>query len=328
MKLGYLRKNIYLFLIILICNVFYSIQINAYSDMVYLGGNTIGLQLQDGVHVTGFFDVSTSFGKISPWEFSDLEIGDEIVKIENQEVKCIDDIKRIINTSNENIDVQIKRKNKVINTTLRVVLDNENNKTLGLYMKDSINGIGTLTFVYNNTFASLGHSINNSNVVSLKPIGSIYLSKVIGIRKATNEVVGEKQASFTPTKIGEIYKNTSYGVYGKINSFESEKVNIAKAIDVKKGKALIYTVIAGQKIEQFDCEVVALYNQKHKSIKGIKVKITDERLLENCGGIVQGMSGSPIVQDGKLIGAVSHVVSGNPNFGYGLFAEWMMEELI
>lgn len=327
MKLNYLKRSIYIILIILMLNIFYSLQINAYSDMVYLGGNTIGLQLQDGVHITGFFDVSTSSGKISPWYLADVKVGDEIIQINNQEVKCIDDIKKIIKTSDENIYVQIKRKSKVINTTLKVVLDSDNNKTLGLYMKDSINGIGTLTFVYNDTFASLAHSINNSNLVSLNPIGNIYMSKVIGIRKATSEIVGEKQAAFTTTKIGEIYKNTSYGVYGKINSFESERVEIAKAKEVKKGNAKIYTVISGQKIEQFDCEVIALYNQKNKSIKGIKIKITDDKLLENCGGIIQGMSGSPIVQEGKLIGAVSHVMSGSPNVGYGLFAEWMLDEL-
>jgi stage IV sporulation protein B len=158
--------------------------------------------------------------------------------------------------------------------------------------------------------------------------GSIYESEVKNIRKSQNGDPGEKIASINKKEvIGSVEKNNTYGIYGEyVNVVKDELIETASINEVKKGKAYIYTVIEDDKIDKFEIEITNISKQNTKDIKGITFKITDKKLLNVSNGVVAGMSGSPIVQNGKLIGAVTHVVVDNVRYGYGIFIDWMLEE--
>jgi stage IV sporulation protein B len=163
--------------------------------------------------------------------------------------------------------------------------------------------------------------------------GTIVHSNVTSISKSQNGEPGEKRASFTNDSkvLGNIVKNTPFGIFGKMNAapehgLHKEAIPVAFAEEVKEGPAYIYTVVSGQKVEKFDIEVVHVTKQDFPATKGMVIKITDPRLLEKTGGIVQGMSGSPIIQNGKVIGAVTHVFVNDPTSGYGCFIEWMLQD--
>ena len=326
MKNKYYIKIYTLFLLIVLIVTFSIIPIKANEKFVYLGGDSIGIHISNGIEITGLHKVETNEGKVSPWKNSDIEIGDQIKTINGIEVNNLKELDYELNKLNGQTQIGLIRNNQSIITKIKIVNDKFGHKSIGLYMKDSISGIGTLTFVYNDTFASLAHSVDEKSVVSNKPIGTIYESKVYGVRKATEELVGEKKAGMTKNQIGVIYKNTDYGVYGKISNYKGLKMKISNATDVQKGKAKLYTVVSSNIITSYDIEIIKLISQKTKGVKGIKFKVIDEKLIEDCGGIIQGMSGSPIVQNDKLIGGVSHVISGSPLYGYALYAEWMLEE--
>lgn len=194
-------------------------------------------------------------------------------------------------------------------------------------MKDKIVGVGTLTFIdpNNNTFGALGHSV--SGKVDDIYGGEIYLSSIEGIRKSIPGIPGEKRAVISESVIGKVDKNNKYGIYGKIdiNELNTRKlIEVGSVSDVKLGNASIVTVTNKNIKEYYDIVIVELKNQVCADLKGIKFKIVDEELLEKTGGIIQGMSGSPIIQDGKLIGAVSHVIVDNPEYGYGVYIDWMI----
>lgn len=306
----------------------------AQNSKIYVipGGDSIGLQLNTGIIITGKYDVTTKNGDVSPWDKSDIEVGDKIIEVNNKAVNKIGELIEIIGNTNNNQDVlmKLKRENQLIITSIKVVTTNSNKKSLGLYVKDEVMGVGTMTFINQNkkTYAALGHSVipdelNGNN------IGTITSSLVRGIRKSIPGIPGEKQATLSTTAIGNIEKNTSIGIFGKINDISSfnaeEKLAIASPNEVVLGDAQIWTVLDGSRKEKYDVKIIELKKQSTIGIKGIKLKITDEKLLATTGGIIQGMSGSPIIQNNKLIGAVSHVVVDSPEYGYGVYAMWMYD---
>ena len=190
-------------------------------------------------------------------------------------------------------------------------------------------GIGTLSFVYDNKFASLGHGIYENNELININNGDLTYSNVVSIKKATLNQSGEKRATLASNKIGEIKTIKDSGVYGVISQkINKNKVKIADIEDVKCDDAVIYTVINGNKVETFDIEIIETKYQNSINSKGIKIKVTDSSLLNETGGIIQGMSGSPIIQNGELVGVVSHVTLDNPMIGYAVYAKWMYEDLI
>lgn len=208
---------------------------------------------------------------------------------------------------------------------------------IGLYIRDTAAGIGTMTFYEPNSkkYGALGHII--SDMDTRKPVeindGTIVKSKVTEIQKGENGVPGEKRANFdvNESELGNITKNTPFGIFGTLNgkvekSKWNEPMPIALPNQVKEGPAKILTVIDGEKVEAFDVEIVNTVAQESPATKGLILKIVDDRLLEATGGIVQGMSGSPIIQDGKVIGAVTHVFVNDPTSGYGVHIEWMLNE--
>ncbi|RYG74645.1 SpoIVB peptidase [Lentibacillus lipolyticus] len=306
------------------------------------GGQSIGVQLHTlGVLVVGHHQVKSDDGMVSPGEKADIQVGDVILKINGEKIKEMEDVKPFVKEAgkeNEDLTLTVKRDNETIETTLDPVKDEkEGEYRIGLYIRDSAAGIGTMTFYDPKTknYGALGHVI--SDMDTQKPIeihnGSIVRSSVTSIEKSNNGDPGEKQAKFSvkDKQIGNITKNSPFGIFGKLNKpIKNGKYDkpmpIALSHEVKEGPAKILTVLEGEKVEEFDVKVVSSVPQKFPAKKGMVIQITDEELLNKTGGIVQGMSGSPIIQDGKVIGAVTHVFVNDSTSGYGVHIEWMLQE--
>ncbi len=306
--------------------------------MLIPGGDAIGIKIQtDGLVVVDTYLVNTEGGTINPAKEAGVMKGDMILAVNNQKISTIEEYKEqlmLAKESNQMI-LTIDRQGKTENITVHPVISTEGVCTTGLYLRDKLAGIGTLTFIDPNTnkYGALGHEIidqDTNQLVNIKN-GEIINSNVLSVRKATTGKPGEKVADILfDEKLGTLEKNNKYGVYGLMQSNEmSQKdlIPMAYINEVKKGPAQILTVLNGNKIEAFDIEITEVNVQSEKAIKGIKYTVTDPRLLEETGGIVQGMSGSPIIQDGKIIGAVTHVLVHDSTLGYGIFIEWMLQEV-
>lgn len=325
------KKNFNKLLCFLLLVSIFIIPINglAYTDKVVLGGQNLGIEVNsNGVIVVGFYKIKNT----SPGEDANLRIGDRIIKIDNKTIKSITDLSFSSVTNNESIDITYIRNNKEETTTLKLYKDSSNIYKTGLYVKDSIIGIGTLTFIEPNTnmYGALGHEIIEKTTGQKFDIkeGKIFKSEITSIKKSNRNSPGEKNASYNANIVyGTITKNSLRGIYGKYND-EYDKTNlidVASIDEIKTGKATIKTVTDGSNISEYEIEIINIY--KNNETKNILFKVTDEKLLEKTGGIVQGMSGSPILQNGKLIGAVTHVVSDNPTKGFGIFIETMLKEI-
>lgn len=302
------------------------------SIKVIPGGESIGIKLNTGVYVAGKYQVDTMDGKIEPWRKSDIEIGDKIVKIDKVNV---DNNTDLINNVNRSIDdeviLTIQRGSLKFDTPIQIVSTKLNQKSIGLYIKDKLLGVGTLTFINPETkqFASLGHGVIDERVLIGQISGDLLYSNIDSIKKATPGNPGEKKATLSTSVIGSLSNNNATGLYGDIliNSLLSKpKIEVGTQNDIKIGKAKILTVIADNKVSEYDIEIIEVLKQNTRNIKGIKIKVTDPILIEKCGGIIQGMSGSPIIQNNKLIGAISHVTIDDPLIGYGIHIEWMLSD--
>ncbi len=324
-------KKIIFFIIFLCFCLTISINIKANNDIYVMpGGESIGLKIETGVEIVGKYTVSTNNGKKNPWQKSNIEIGDYIEKVNDYNVDNNESLLKILKELDESSCIlTIKRNNKLIKTNIDIVKTNTKEPSIGLYVKDKMLGIGTLSFVYDNKFASLGHGIYENNELININNGDLTYSNVVSIKKATLNQSGEKRATLASTKIGEIKTIKDSGVYGVISQkINKNKVKISDIDDVKCDDAVIYTVINGNKVETFDIEIIETKYQNSINSKGIKIKVTDSVLLNETGGIIQGMSGSPIIQNGELVGVVSHVTLDNPMIGYAVYAKWMYEDLI
>lgn len=306
------------------------------------GGQSIGVQLQTlGALVVGHHSVQGKDGKQSPGKDAKVHVGDVILKMNGHTIKGMEEVKPFVKKAGENgeaLKVTLKRDGKIIETSLNPVYDkNENEYKIGLYIKDSAAGIGTMTFhdPITNRFGALGHVISDIN--TKKPIemaaGTIVRSSITAIQKGSSGSPGEKQAKFSMdrNKLGTINKNTPYGIFGVLdteikNGKYDKTMGITRAHEVKEGPAKILTVVEDEKVEEFDIEIISSVPQEKPDIKGMVIKVTDEDLLKRTGGIVQGMSGSPIIQDNKIVGAVTHVFVNDPTSGYGGHIEWMLND--
>ena len=301
----------------------------AYSDYIVAGGENIGIELNSkGVIIVGTYEVNG----INPAKEANLRAGDKIIKINNKDVINIEEMLKVIENSNNksNIKITYLRGNKTNDTSLKLSKSNDNIYKTGLYVKDSISGVGTLTFIDPNTklFGALGHEIIEKNTGQKLEIkdGKIYSSTVTGITRSDIGKPGEKVARYDSSDIfGNVKENTTSGIFGNYTSTIPDKklYKVAKEDEVKTGNATIFTVIDGNTIESFAINILRI---NKNTTKNILFEITDSRLLRNTGGIVQGMSGSPIIQDNFIVGAVTHVVVDDPTKGYGIFITTMLEE--
>lgn len=300
----------------------------AYSDYLIASGENIGINIKtNGVMIIGTYDLKGD----NLTRNSELRPGDNILKIDNKNVESINDLTSVITTNGCN-DVKIwyDRNNQIYTTILSPIEENGICKT-GLYVKDNITGIGTLTFIDPNTklFGALGHEIIEKSTGSLVETnkGTIFNSEVLGIQKSKNGSPGEKNARYYSNQInGNIFENTKKGIFGNYSKqISNEKLyKVAKTSDIKKGEAVIRTVLSGTEVKEYSISITKLVS--NQDTKNIYFDITDESLLSVAGGIVQGMSGSPIIQGDYIIGAVTHVVIDNPTKGYGIFITNMLEE--
>jgi stage IV sporulation protein B len=306
------------------------------------GGQSIGVKLNTlGVLVVGHHLVETDQGKKSPGEIAGIQVGDIITKINGKKIENMSDVSPFIQEAGKTgkpLNLEISRDNRTFETQLIPLKDKHDHAyRIGLYIRDSAAGIGTMTFYdpISKKYGALGHVI--SDMDTKKPIvvqdGQIMKSTVTSIEKGSTGNPGEKLARFSSDKevIGNITNNSPFGIFGTLskpiqNGVLDKSIPIALSHQVKEGKAKILTVVEDDKVEEFDIEIVSTVPQKFPATKGMVIKVTDPRLLKKTGGIVQGMSGSPIIQDGKLIGAVTHVFVNDPTSGYGVHIEWMLNE--
>ncbi|WP_396953578.1 SpoIVB peptidase [Neobacillus niacini] len=319
------------------------VDVNVLKDFrVKPGGQSIGVKLNTvGVLVVGHHLVNTEDGKKSPGEIAGIKIGDIITEINGSKIEKMTDVAPFVQNagqSGEALDMVISRESGKFKTKLTPLKDKgENSYKLGLYIRDSAAGIGTMTFVHpqSKKYGALGHVI--SDMDTKKPIvvedGQIVRSTVTSIEKGSNGDPGEKLARFSSDReiVGNITKNSPFGIFGVLNKelkngIMDKPLPIALSHQVKEGPAKILTVVNDDRVEEFEIEIVSTIPQKFPATKGMVIKVTDPKLLEKTGGIVQGMSGSPIIQDGKLIGAVTHVFVNDPTSGYGVHIEWMLSE--
>lgn len=303
-------------------NIVTAVSTDQYLGKVQLGGDTIGIQIKTNVEIVGKYDIVKDGIKVKPWENSNIYEGDFIYSLDNNIIKSNNDVNNILQKTNKStLNITLIRDDELIETTIEVVKNNKNVNTIGLYIKDHISGIGTLTFVnlQTNKYGALGHSVSDA-----LGTGSLYDSTVKGIKKGIKGIPGEKYATLSNNSIGTIESNSNIGIFGDFNkSLTNEIVNVVKAENVKTGPAQIITVVSGNSIKKYDIEIINVEKQNSCNVKGIKFKVTDNELINETGGIIQGMSGSPIIQNGNLVGAVSHVVVNDPSYGFGVFAEWM-----
>lgn len=319
------------------------VDVNVLKDFkVIPGGQSIGVKLHTvGVLVVGHHQVTTESGKISPGEQAGIQVGDIITEINGKKIHKMTDVAPFVQeagAAQKPLKLMVTRENgKFLAELMPQKEKGDDHFKLGLYIRDSAAGIGTMTFYHPETrkYGALGHVI--SDMDTKKPIvvddGQIVKSTVTSIEKGSNGNPGEKLARFSPDKavIGNIKRNSPYGIFGELNrdiknGIMDEPMPIALSHQVKEGPAQILTVVEDDQVKLFDIEIVSTIPQKFPATKGMVIKITDPELLKKTGGIVQGMSGSPIIQDGKLVGAVTHVFVNDPTSGYGVHIEWMLNE--
>lgn len=305
--------------------------IYAYSKYIIPGGETIGIEVNSkGILVVGFYEVDSKYiGKDAGFE-----IGDVITEINNTKVSNIEEMVNAVNeeASNDNkLDVTIIRDGKSSSLTLNMVCDSSNVCKTGLYVKDEITGVGTLTYIDPKTtiFGALGHEITERTTGERFEIkdGKIFNATVTDNTKSESGSPGEKNAIYDENiTYGEIDANEESGIFGKYTSeiLEDDALEVGTKDDVKTGEASIRTVLNGNDVKDYTINILNI--NKDTDIKNILFEITDQELLNKTGGVIQGMSGSPIIQNNKIVGAVTHVIVNDTKKGYGIFITTMLED--
>lgn len=298
---------------------------------VILGGGLFGLKIQTkGVAIVELDKVTTKNGVSSPAFDAGLKPNDSIVSMGGIAVTTVDQVSKILETFNgSKIDLTVLRNNELKTVSVTPQKGTDGKFHLGIWIRDSAAGIGTVTYIDPKTyeFAGLGHGICADTAGKLLQTSRGIMSGVelIDIVKGTKGAPGEIKGAFKVGKIGSVTKNTSSGVYGAYSSLPNDMtqlITVAKPDEICEGKATIRSAVSG-KIEEY-CVNISKIDLNNTNGKCFSVTVTDPRLIEITGGIVQGMSGSPIIQNGKLVGAVTHVMINDPTVGYGIFIENML----
>ena len=300
-------------------------------------GKTIGMKLYtEGVLVVGMSEIE---GR-KPYKNSGIEAGDRIIEVNNTKISTADELTECVNTSNgKNIEIKyINDENEIISAEIEPAKISDNEYKIGLWVRDAAAGVGTITFYEPSTgnFASLGHGINDVDTYELIDIanGELVSAQILDIVKGQNGIPGEIRGSIENSiTIGNISKNTEFGVYGTIsntnalNIDSSNEMEVADRSEITTGKAEILCELENGKTERYEIEIQKVFKDNNYDNKSMLIKITDEELIEKTGGIIQGMSGAPIIQNNKFIGAVTHVLVNDSKIGYGVFADLMIKQL-
>ena len=294
------------------------------ADMLVPVGQVIGLELyNDTVTVVAFDDTLQAARDCG------LQIGDEICEIDGRSIETAEDVRRALNSSDGSVDLTVVRGGKERQLHLQPQITADGPK-LGVYLRQGITGIGTVTWFDPQTgeFATLGHAVNDGKGNLLKMSrGNAYPAEVVSVRRGKTGAPGQlKGALNTDVLLGQLTGNTACGVFGKASdAWQGEAIPVAAAAEVRQGDAVIRSTVCADGPRDYSVEILKIYPQSRADGRNMLIKVTDPNLLSATGGIVQGMSGSPIIQDGKLVGAVTHVLVNDPTTGYGIFIENMLD---
>ena len=303
----------------------YLLTTTAFARELVPVGKVVGLELRDNqVVVAGFDEKQGSAAKAAG-----ILSGDVIQKINNVRITCAEDVSRAMENAGGKIALQILRGGKETLVQMEPVSTPDGPK-LGVYLRQGITGIGTVTWYdpETKTFGTLGHGVNdqNGNLLNMRQ-GYAYEAKVVTVKKGKVGEPGQLYGSITPTeRVGQLRVNTPQGVFGTCEKgWEGEAIPVAASAEVKTGDAVIRSTVSGDAVREYSVKILKIYPKTKVGGRNLLLKITDPELLATTGGIVQGMSGSPIIQDGKLVGAVTHVLVNDPTRGYGIFIENMLD---
>ncbi|MCI2106170.1 MAG: SpoIVB peptidase [Intestinimonas sp.] len=300
-------------------------------------GRAVGIKMfSEGVMVVGLSDITGESGPVSPARACGLKTGDIITHINSTEVNSIENVQAVLQeAAGERMSIRAVRGDKGMQFTAQAVkCTSDGAYKLGAWIRDSMAGIGTMTFYDPETgqFGALGHGINDIDTTLLMPLesGSVMYASVSDVQKGQSGTPGELHGVFQLDRdIGSLYANTSGGVFGTLtdNSFASggKALEVAARTDVRTGPATILSNIAGDSVEEYQVEITKVFSGADGDTRDLMLKVTDPRLLNATGGIVQGMSGSPILQNGKFVGAVTHVLVNDPTQGYGILITSMLD---
>lgn len=316
-----------------------TVRVNVTESLTVIpGGQSIGVALDTrGALVVGITGVQVSDGKVeNPAREAGMLPGDVIIRANGIEIQNAKQLMKIINETQGTLALKLDRNGRTIDIFVNPVHDPSDGKMrLGVWVRDNTAGVGTLTFIIPDTrqYGGLGHAITDLDTGSVLSVreGEIYFSEVIQINKGESGIPGEIKGFFSNSSghMGNIEKNTEFGIYGKVFddvdlSAFGEPIQVASRDEIKTGPAQILSTVDNEGVKAFSCQILRLNDQREPEQKGIVLQITDKELLEKTGGIIQGMSGSPIIQNGKLVGAVTHVFVNDPSKGYGLYADFML----
>ena len=288
-------------------------------------GKVIGLQLQnDTLTVAAYDDV---FGDTA--RTAGLKIGDQIVNINGMEVSCAEDVRSALSSGLETVEVTVRRGNKFSCLSL-TPRQTEDGPRIGVYLRQGISGIGTVTFYNPETgiFGTLGHGVSDAAGSLLEMThGNAYSANVVSVKRGKSGDPGQLKGSAESMAVfGKLLKNTPQGVFGVTHfGWEGTAIPTADYSDISQGSALVRCQVEGEAVREYSVEILKIYPETRTDGRNFLIKVTDPTLLTCTGGIVQGMSGSPIIQDGKLVGAVTHVLVNDPTRGYGIFIENMLD---
>ena len=307
------------------------------SLKLYPGGVPFGVKfMTEGLLVVGFCDVDSGAKKTNPSSDAGLRVGDRILSVNGKRLSSAAEFGKIVESSQgKAISLVCLRGSSEYKATLTPVFSkSENCYKTGVYIKDNGAGLGTVTYIVPNSleFAGLGHGICEGEGGKLVPIsrGSVVNVGIDGVIKGQCGTPGELKGHFKSGKCGTLLQNTDCGVFGVLtslpNGLPSEPLSLGLRDELREGKAYIYCTLDGTAPQKYEIEISSI-DRSATAGKCFTVKVTDSKLIEKTGGIVQGMSGSPIIQNGKLVGAVTHVMINDPTTGYGIFIENMLANM-
>lgn len=316
-----LQKGLIFIIVCLLCTV----QTVFAQQLLVPGGQVIGLELGDEtVTVAAFDDVLGQRAKAAG-----LQIGDRITGINGNVIHTAEDVKMALKKSDGQVQVSVLRQEKALKLTVSPEITADGPK-LGVYLKQGVTGVGTVSWYdpESGDFGALGHGVNDAKGALVEMTeGTVYHANIIAIRQGKAGTPGQLMGSVAGGGvIGSIEKNTVQGIFGNARlKTDGEKLPVGKAEQVHSGPAIIRSTVSEKGVQEYSVEIMKVYPHSGADGRNMLIKVTDPELLSATGGIVQGMSGSPIIQDGKLIGAVTHVLVNDPTTGYGIFIENMLD---
>ena len=304
-------------------------------------GSVAGVKLYtNGVLVVGMSEIEGEDKKMyKPYEQVGIKEGDTIVSIDNVAVNSTDDfIERVNDSNGKNLNIKYVRDKKTLECSIKPIKTAKAEYKIGLWVRDSAAGVGTVTFYdpSSNKFAALGHGILDIDTEKLISIssGEFVTTNILKIDKGEKGNPGRIQGTLEKQKeIGKINQNTGFGIYGNVEDVSALNVDMSKEMsvalrdEIKTGNAEILCSLENGKVESYQIDIKKIYKENNYDNKSMKIKITDQRLIDKTGGIIQGMSGSPIIQNGKFIGAVTHVIVNDPLEGYAIFGDIMIKQM-